>query len=80
MSELSEDFKALREHGREKRASNMEKSVAVLNHSGVAFEFLSPTHLRIGDYDFWPSTGLFINRKTQKRGRGVFRLLEKVKP
>lgn len=33
-------------------------------------------HLVIGDFDFWPSTGLFKNRKTGKKGRGVFNLIK----
>lgn len=30
----------------------------------------------IGDFDFYPSTGLFRNRKTNKKGRGIFNLIK----
>ena len=28
--------------------------------------------------DFWPSTGLFINLKTKRRGRGVFNIIKAI--
>lgn len=78
--EYAEAFKALREEGKSKRAQNLCNSLQMLAGAGVAFERLSPTHVRVGEYDFWPSTGLFIHTKTKKRGRGVRNLLRKVKP
>ena len=80
MSEIGDDFKALREMRKEKRASNRESSIEVLTSKDIAFQQLSDTHFRIGEFDFWPSTGLFMNRKSGKRGRGVFNLIRKVKP
>jgi hypothetical protein len=86
MSDLGETFKAFREAGQEKRQSNLERSVALLDAQKVPYTRLSEHHLRIGDYDFWPSTGLWISR-THKRskGRGVLNLLvtldrQKVRP
>lgn len=78
--EYAEAFKALREEGRKKRASNLANSLNLLSASEVPFRILSSTHVRVGDYDFWPSTGLFIHTKTKKRGRGIFNLIRKVKP
>lgn len=80
MSEIGDDFKALREFNKEKKANNFESSVQKLVGEGIPFQQLSNTHLRIGEFDFWPSTGLFIHRKTGKRGRGVFNLIKRVKP
>lgn len=80
MSELGETFKAMREHGKAKRQSNSEFSIEALKRHGVEFEMLNPhgPHLRVGEIDFWPSTGLFINRRTQKRSRGIHNLLTKL--
>jgi len=80
MSELGETYAALREHNQEKRRYNLHSSIGILEKNEVPVEELSPTHFRVGVYDFWPSTGLFINRKTGQRGRGVFNLLKKIKP
>lgn len=78
--EYAEAFKAMREEGRKKRASNLENSLSMLGAMGILFSQLSPTHLRVGQYDFWPSTGLFIHTKTKQKGRGIRNLLKKVKP
>lgn len=79
MSELGDLFKALKEESKAKKLSNAESSRYMLLNSGIKFKDLSDTHLRVGDFDFWPSTGLFINIKTKKRGRGVFNLIKKIK-
>lgn len=73
--EYAEAFKALREEGRKKRASNLDNSLRLLYSMGVEFKLLSSTHARVGEFDFWPSTGLFIHIKTKKRGRGVHKLI-----
>lgn len=77
--EYAEAFKAMKEEGRKKRASNLEASLSLLHSMQIPFEQLSPSHCRVGEYDFWPSTGLFIHTKTKQRGRGVRHLIRKVK-
>jgi hypothetical protein len=80
MSELAEDFKFMREVKREKKQSNLENSISLLHKNGIEFDsFNGGTHLKVGDYDFWPSTGLFINRKTYERRRGIFTLIASIK-
>lgn len=78
--EYADAFKALREEGRKKRASNLANSLNLLTAMGIPFKLLSPTHARVGEYDFWPSTGLFMHTKTKARGRGVHKLIRKTKP
>jgi hypothetical protein len=78
MSELGEIFAAWKEESKRKKLSNAESSRYTLLNSGVKFQDLSDTHLRVGEFDFWPSTGLFIHIKTKKRGRGVFNLIKKI--
>lgn len=78
--EYAEAFKALKEEGRKKRASNLANSLSILTAMGITFKLLSPTHVRVGAFDFWPSTGLFMNTKTKKRGRGVHNLIRLSKP
>lgn len=78
MSELGETFKMWGEHNKKKKAKNKANSLEILKSLNVEFKFLSEDHLRVGEYDFWPSTGLFIHRKTKIRGRGVRNLIKKV--
>lgn len=79
MSDLGEVFKVMKETSKIKRNRNHESSMGILWDQGIEFKVLSDTHLRVGEYDFWPSTGLFIHVKTKKRGRGVFNLIKKIK-
>lgn len=79
MSELGEDFALMRERGKQKRKSNLQTSRETLNQYGVEFSEKSPVQLIVGEYDFWPSTGLFVSRRTRKRGRGVFNLIKRIK-
>lgn len=80
MSELGEIFKAMREAGREKRASNKQFSTALLAQKGIPFESKNHgDHLVVtgkkGLIDFWPSTGKFKPRWMKKYMRGVRKLL-----
>lgn len=80
MSELSEDFAAMREESKIKRATNRENSAEILKRWGVPFESKNNgAHLIVDWYgkmvDFWPGTGKFICRNGQYSGRGVFRML-----
>lgn len=77
--EYAEAFKALKQDGQKKRASNLANSLNLLTAMGIEFRILSPSHARVGEYDFWPSTGLFIHTKTKQRGRGVKNLIRRIK-
>ena len=76
--EYAEAFKEIKKENQAKRAGNAENSLRLLHEGGVRFELLSSSHARVGDFDFWPSTGLYIHTKTKKRGRGVFNLMRRV--
>jgi hypothetical protein len=80
MSELGELFRDWNEDKKAKKRDNAEKSLQILLErvGKYRINILSPDHFRLGDYDFWPSTGLFIHLKTKKRGRGVFNLIDKL--
>jgi hypothetical protein len=77
MSDMGELFNAARVASQEKRSANLESSVELLTNSGASFEKLSTYHYLVaGRYDFWPSTGLFIDRQTKSKSRGIFELLK----
>lgn len=81
MSDMSDDFNALKKIKQEKHASNREASAAILSRSGVVFESKNlGAHLIVQAgatvVDFWPGTGLWIPRSHHKQGRGVRKLVE----
>jgi hypothetical protein len=78
MSELGEMYAEWKKEKQEKKIANHDNSIELLKEKKVPFKMFSNDHLRVGEYDFWPSTGLFIHLKTKKRGRGVFNLLKKI--
>lgn len=78
MGDMIEGFKVLKEESQKKKLSNYESSIKILKDNNIEFKILSEhsRHLRVGDFDFWPSTGKFYNQKTQQKGRGVFKLIK----
>lgn len=64
----------------EKKRQNVISSLALLDHKGIEYKTLSEgtRHYRVGDWDFWPSTGKFYNQKTKEKGRGVRNLIKKL--
>jgi hypothetical protein len=74
---MKEDFKLLQELNRGRRRSNTESSTLILKENEICFTSKNNgVHLIVEDFDFYPSTGLFINRTTKERGRGIFNLLK----
>ena len=82
MSEAAEIFPDLNALSKQRRATNRERSCAMLRYLGVQFEAKNDgAHLIVRHegqtVDFWPGTGKFIPRKPGSRhGRGVFNLLK----
>ena len=79
MSKEEGDFyRRIKKQSQEKRWDNNEKSLKILQEKGIKYEVLNSniSHYRIGDFDFWATTGKFYNRKLKKAGRGVFNLIK----
>lgn len=75
---------AMQERSRQKRASNRESSAKRLAAEGIDFETKNDgAHLIVTangrTVDFWPGTGLWIERGTQGQKRGVQRLINELK-
>ena len=78
--ESGEKYREEYEEKKAKRKSNLEWSTNYLKKMGVKFESRNNgIHLIIGEFDFWPSTGKFISRKTKKKSRGVKNLVNILK-
>ena len=78
---LSSTFAAMKQASQEKRAGNRDFSARLLAEAGVKFESKNGgAHLVVeGRFDFWPGTGLWIERGKGDRRRGVRRLIEVIK-
>ncbi len=73
-------WRRFKEQKSKKKKKNVESSLSVLQKRGINYKTLSERsrHYRIGDWNFWPSTGKFHNQKTGVKGRGVFNLIKKL--
>lgn len=81
MGDEGEIWNRVKEQRQVKRWDNVDKSLAILKEKGIRYETLNSSvgHYRIGDWNFWPTTGKFYNPKTGKKGRGVFNLIRYIK-
>ena len=87
MSDIGDDFKALREIKQAKKESNRKSSTPMLSDAGYQFETRNGgIHLIIKHQgvtiDYWPSTGKWIPRGgTASRGiRPLLNYLRAMKP
>lgn len=72
-----EQWRQEKEESRARKSHNLTQSIALLDEKKIPYKQLSLTHYRIAEqWDYWPSTGLYIHMKTKKRGRGVFNLIK----
>jgi hypothetical protein len=81
--DMSATFRVMKEASQEKRRSNLDNSTKLLRERGITFDVYNDgMHLviRSGErvFDFWPSTGKWIERASKVDGRGVFNLLKAI--
>ncbi len=71
----------LKEESRNRKDSNKEYCTNKLNELNIPFKSHNAgIHLVVmGIFDYWPSTGKFINRKNRKSGHGINSLLKQIK-
>ena len=72
-----------REESRKKRAKNMKQSTEILVKNKINFtSYNNGVHLFVShngfEVDFWPTTGKFIFRNSDSKGRGVFKLIKQL--
>lgn len=53
----------------------VEQAITNLTQLGYVPQKLSSNHLRIGEFDYWPTTGLAINMTTKGRTQGEGKLI-----
>lgn len=82
MSEMGELWNYARSMRQEKRAANRESSADLLRQAGIPFQPRNAgAHLivmpKAGELiDFWPGTGLWQQRGTTRKNRGVRSLIK----
>lgn len=76
-SPIKQNWHAYKKQRAAKKFRNKETSTFMLKHAGVVFESKNNgSHLVIENrIDFWPGTGLWIERNTGTRRRGITHLL-----
>ena len=84
MSEIGEMWAAVKAQQREDKAALRAKSVAALERAGYSFsEHNDGLHLIIyrpyGTFDFWPTTGKWMQRGTKIKRHGLVALLMALK-
>ena len=84
-NEVTEMWRAHRQDQQAKRAKNRASSPEMLKQAGITFEVKNGgAHLVVGDWDFWPGTGLWRARRPKNgrhaKGYGVRNLIKMVKP
>jgi hypothetical protein len=80
MGDMGDTFNAMRESGKERRASNRETTPELLRRHGIPFDTKNDgAHLIVYHggkiADLWPGTGKYQVRGTGKYRRGVFNML-----
>jgi hypothetical protein len=78
----TEMWRAHAEASKAKRADNRDRSTEILVIAGVPFVSKNDgAHLIVAErFDFWPGTGLWMERGKAKKHRGIRSLLQRVMP
>ncbi len=79
-NEETEFWKDWRKMKQDKRASNRDRSTEILVLAGIPFVSKNNgAHLMVAErYDFWPGTGLWMERGKPKKHRGIRSLIERI--
>ncbi len=86
MSEKDDDsgstefWRDVRKFKHEKRASNRDRSTEILVIAGIPFVSKNNgAHLIVAErFDFWPGTGLWMERGKPKKHRGIQSLIREL--
>lgn len=80
-SEMGDYWRDVNSFRQNKRRENMLSSTEILDRANISYSSHNGgVHLIVAKrWDYWPSTGLFIDRQTKKQGRGIFNLLRIVR-
>lgn len=74
-------YAALREASKERRKNNRDHAPTVLQREGISYvSHNGGAHLVVESrFDYYPGTGLFIDRTTKTQHRGIRSLVQWVK-
>jgi hypothetical protein len=80
-NEETEFWRDVRKTKQDKRASNRDRSTEILVIAGIPFVSKNNgAHLIVAErYDFWPGTGLWMERGKSRKHRGIRSLVERIK-
>lgn len=75
MGDMKEYFDDLNGIRKENQIHSWEDADAIFMELQIPHVRHTKFHWSCGDYDFWPSTEKFYNKKTKKKGHGLCHLL-----
>ncbi len=80
MSELGDAYKEVQYHIREQKEERRKLSMETLDAHGIEYEvFNNGLQIRVGFWDFYPTTNLVRNIVTGQRLTGVYNFMLKIK-
>lgn len=81
MGEIIEMYQALKEDQKIEKEERLSRNIMILKMAGVNYRLVNEYHLRIGKWNFYPSTGKFNNGFTRdsERGLGIIEFLKIIK-
>lgn len=80
MGDVGDEYRESREALQDRKWSRHDEAMAALSASGIPFEEKANGHCIIaGRFDYWATKGLWIERKTKRRGHGVQSLIKLLK-
>lgn len=81
-NEDTEMWREVKKRGQEKRANNRDRSTEILVLAGIPFVSKNNgAHLIVAErFDFWPGTGLWMERGKAQKHRGIRSLVARIKP
>lgn len=82
MNEIGDTWEAIRAKQREEKRACVVAAPGILEAAGLKFEVFDSEgqHIRVENiYDFWPSTGLFMRRGSNKRMHSIEKLINVIK-
>jgi len=80
MSDTGDMWREIKKDSKAKKQSNYDRAIERLNKLEIPYTCPNSNHVVVDEkIDYWPSTGKFIVRKSNKKGRGIKALLKEIK-
>lgn len=81
MGDFWKDVKPkLKKDSVKRKNRNLENAINIMDKNNILYKSYTDVHYLVENiFDYYPTTGLFINRNDKRKGRGVHSLLRAIK-